>query len=157
MKIIGRETIHPLLFYSGKIIGYIIWVLYILAFFKIVNIKMISFVWLEYVSYLTLSVGFLFTIFSLINLGKSTRLGLPSENTAFIEKGLYRLSRNPMYVGFNLFTISSILLNANILILLLSLYSIMIYHFIIKGEEVFLEKRFGDEYINYKNKVRRYL
>jgi protein-S-isoprenylcysteine O-methyltransferase Ste14 len=64
---------------------------------------------------------------------------------------------NPMYVGFNLFTISSILLNANILVLLLSLYSIMVYHFIIKGEEAFLEKRFGDEYIKYKNKVRRYL
>lgn len=157
MKIIGKETIHPLLFYSGKIVGYIIWVLYILAFFKIINIRMISLLWLDYISYLTLSVGFFFTIFGLINLGKSTRLGLPSENTTFVKKGLYRFSRNPMYIGFNLFTISSILINANLILLMFALYSIMIYHLIIKGEEVFLEKRFGDEYINYKNKVRRYL
>jgi protein-S-isoprenylcysteine O-methyltransferase Ste14 len=118
---------------------------------------MISFAWLDYISYFTPAVGFFFTILSLINLGKSTRLGLPNENTTFIEKGLYRFSRNPMYVGFNLFTISSVLINANLLVLIFSLYSTVIYHFIIKGEESFLEKRFGDVYIKYKNKVRRYL
>jgi len=157
MKIIGKETIHPFWFYSGKIVGYIIWILYVLSFLNIINIKMISFIWLDYISYLTLSIGLFFTIFSLINLGKSTRLGLPNENTTFIKIGLYRFSRNPMYIGFNLFTISSVLINANLIVLIFSLYSIIIYHFIIKGEEAFLEKRFGAEYINYKNKVRRYL
>jgi len=157
MKIIGKETIHPFLFYSGKITGYLIWILYIPAFFNLLNIKMISFTWLDYASYFTLLSGFLFIIFSLINLGKSTRLGLPDEKTVFVKKGLYRFSRNPMYVGFNLLTISSVLINANPFLLIFSINSIMVYHFIIKGEEVFLEKRFGKDYSSYKNKVRRYL
>ncbi|MBI4977475.1 MAG: hypothetical protein HZC28_08340 [Spirochaetes bacterium] len=157
MKIMGKETIHPFLFYSGKIAGYIIWILYILAFFKIINLKMISIIWLDYASYITLCAGFIFTIFSLFNLGASTRFGLPEEETKFVAQGLYTISRNPMYVGFHLFTISSALINANIVIVIFSVYSIMVYHLIIKGEESFLEKRFGAEYVAYKNKVRRYL
>ncbi|MBP8084021.1 MAG: isoprenylcysteine carboxylmethyltransferase family protein [Spirochaetes bacterium] len=157
MKIIGKETIHPFLFYSGKTAGYIIWVLYVTAFFELTNIKMISFKWLDCVSYFTFLLGLFFIILSLINLGKSTSLGLPDEKTVFIKKGLYRFSRNPMYVGFNLFTISSVLINANPFLLIFALYSIVVYHFIIKGEENFLEKRFAGDYINYKNKVRRYL
>jgi len=157
MKIIGKETIQPFLFYSGKITGYLLWILYIPAFFNLFNIKMISLTWLDYASYFTLLSGLLFIIFSLINLGKSTRLGLPDEKTVFVKKGLYRFSRNPMYVGFLLLTISSVLINANPFLLIFSIYSIMVYHFIIKGEEAFLEKRFGKDYISYKNKVRRYL
>ncbi|MBP7901666.1 MAG: isoprenylcysteine carboxylmethyltransferase family protein [Spirochaetes bacterium] len=157
MKIIGKETIHPFLFYSGKSAGYVIWIFYVTAFFELINIKLISFAWLDYVSYFTLLSGFIFIIFSLISLGKSTRLGLPDEKTAFVKKGLYRFSRNPMYVGFNMLTISSVLINANPFLLIFAVYSIMVYHFIIKGEEAFLEKRFAGDYINYKNKVRRYL
>ena len=157
MKIIGKETIHPFLFYSGKTAGYIIWILYVTAFFELINIKMISFVCLDYISYCTMILGLFFIILSLINLGKSTSLGLPDEKTVFVNKGLYRFSRNPMYVGFNLFTISSVLINANPFLLIFALYSIVVYHFIIKGEENYLEKRFAGDYINYKNKVRRYL
>lgn len=157
MKIIGKETIHPIWFYSGKIIGYITWILFVLSFLKQVNIKMISFIWLDYLSYITFFLGFIIIIISLVNLGKSTRLGLPTENTVFKTNGIYRISRNPMYVGFNLFTISSVLLTSNVVILLFGIYSIAIYHLIIKGEETFLEKRFGTEYINYKTRVRRYI
>jgi len=157
MKIIGKETIHPFLFYSGKIVGYTLWVIFILSVLKAVNIKMITVVWLDYASYVTLLIGFVFTVTSFVNLGKSTRLGLPSETTTFKNSGIYRISRNPMYVGFNLFTISSVLLNANVVVLLCSIYSLCMYHLIIRGEEVFLEKRFGEEYIRYKSRVRRYL
>jgi protein-S-isoprenylcysteine O-methyltransferase Ste14 len=117
---------------------------------------MLDIIWLKYISYLTVVIGFFFTMISLINLGKSTRLGLPDEDTVFKDVGLYKISRNPMYVGFNLFTISSILLTANMITLLAGLFSIYSYHLIIKGEEIFLEHRFGQKYLNYKQKVRRY-
>ena len=156
MSIIGNESTSPLIFYSGKITGYILWILYILSFFDVINIQMLDIVWLKYISSLTAVIGFFFTIISLINLGKSTRLGLPNEDTVFKDVGLYKISRNPMYVGFNLFTISSILLTANMITLFAGLFSIYSYHLIIKGEEIFLEHRFGQKYLNYKQKVRRY-
>ncbi len=102
-------------------------------------------------------ISLVFIVLSLINLGKSTRLGLPKESTDFKTIGLYKISRNPMYVGFNLLTISAILSCSHWLILLLGNYSIIVYHFIILGEESFLENRFGNNYLNYKNAVRRYI
>jgi len=83
----------------------------------------------------------------------------PLAPTAEIyQDGLYAFSRNPMYVSFNLITISLSLLLDNfwILILLLPTLIIMTYG-VILHEEAYLEDKFGEEYKNYKKKVRRWL
>jgi len=116
-----------------------------------------GFLWSKYIAVLFFTIGLVLIVISTVNLGSSTRLGLPAENTTLRTSGLYRYSRNPIYVGFNLLTIASILYLFNITILLLGLYSIIIYHFIILGEERFMENRFGKDYIEYKQKVRRYI
>jgi protein-S-isoprenylcysteine O-methyltransferase Ste14 len=148
MKVIGKTTIHPLLFYSGKVCGYITWILLV---FDLLNIPLFAGLENRYFKIMSLGflcIGLIFTAVSLVNLGKSTRLGLPSEATALKTGGIYHLSRNPMYLGFNLFTLASILYNLNVIITAMGLYSIVIYHFIILGEEAFLEKRFENDYIN---------
>jgi protein-S-isoprenylcysteine O-methyltransferase Ste14 len=147
MDLIGKTTINPFLFYSGKILGYITWIVLFLLIVKINVLELNSFRFNTYLSYITL----------IINLGRSTRLGIPSEDTIFKKKGLYKYSRNPMYVGFNLWTISAMVYTLNIWIILMGLYSILIYHLIILGEERFMEGRFGYDYMSYKTKVRRYL
>ena len=158
MNIIGTVTINPILFYSGKLSGYISWILLVLCLTGTIHLQMItSSPLLTYVSIFCIVAGSIFTITSMINLGKSTRLGLPSETTAFKNNGIYKISRNPMYVGFNLFTIASIAGCANGIVTLMGVYSIIIYHLIIKSEEQFLEQRFGQTYIDYKRKIRRYL
>lgn len=157
MKVIGKTTIHPLFFYTGKILGYITWCLFLLSIFNVLIISNQRFEILKIISYMLSIIGLIIVVISLINLGKSTRLGLPSENTTFKKTGLYKFSRNPMYLGFNLFTVSSIIYTANIIIAIIGIYSIIIYHLIIIGEEKFLEQRFGNEYINYRKKVRKYI
>jgi len=62
-----------------------------------------------------------------------------------------------MNFGFNLITLSSMIFYLSIWILLLEIYSIIIYHFIILGEEKFFEERFGENFMNYKKKTRRYI
>ena len=157
MKLIGKSTIHPFFFFSGKICGYITWILFPLAAFGFVDVTMTSFRPLRITSLVILIPALLLSILSLFNLGKSISLGLPEEKTVLKKSGLYRISRNPMYVGFNLLTMSSIIYTGNLYILLLGLYSVIVYHFIIMSEEVFLESRFGIEYTDYKKEVRRYL
>jgi len=157
MKIIGKPTIHPILFYTGKISGYVTWIVFGFSLVNLFDISMISLVPLHWISIFILGVGLFFSILSMINLGKSTTLGLPEKDTVLKKNGIYRISRNPMYVGFNLLTISSILYIQNIFIFLAGLYSICIYHVIILSEEKFLENRFGLKYLEYKAKVRRYI
>ena len=157
MDLIGKTSIHPFLFYSGKIAGYYTWTLLILMFFKNDLIKRISCGINDILSFILLIIASLFIIISLINLGRSTRLGIPSEETVLKTGGLYKYSRNPMYVGFNLLTITSMIYTLNLWIILPGLYSIIIYHFIIRGEENFLKDRFGESYQTYLTKVRRYI
>jgi len=104
-----------------------------------------------------LIIGLFFSIASLFKLGRSTRFGIPTTKTNLKTNGIYSFSRNPIYFGFNLITISSVIYIPNPLILTLGIYSMIIYHLIIIGEEKFLEKAFGEDYLNYKKKVRRYI
>ena len=157
MNILGQPAIHPGLFYSGKISGYFTWVILLAGVTGIQLVECHNFSWNRPVSVVLLISGLIFIVLSSIYLGKSTRLGLPSEETDLKTAGIYRYSRNPMYLGFNLITLSSALFSMNMIILVPGLYSIVIYHFIILGEERFLSKRFGREYLDYKEKVRRYL
>jgi len=157
MKLIGKTTIHPVLFYSGKFAGYFTWIVLLLSLVEINIFKPNEYGYSISFAIIIMTLGLVIASLSLLDLGPSTRLGLPSEETDFIEKGVYRYSRNPMYVGFNLITIASIIGTMNIIILILGLYSILIYHYIIIAEEKFMEERFGNNYVEYRNRVRRYV
>ncbi|OHD56937.1 MAG: hypothetical protein A2Y33_08220 [Spirochaetes bacterium GWF1_51_8] len=156
MSIIGKTTIHPALFYSGKMIGYSIWVLFLLSISNILFFQPPIFV-IKILSVIIGAFGVVIAFISFLNLGNSTRLGLPDETTSFKSGGLYRFSRNPMYLGFDLLTVASTLYLWNIFIAAAGLYTLIIYHLIILGEEKFLDKRFGKEYMDYKSRVRRYI
>lgn len=156
MEIAGKPTINPVLFFTGKICGYATWVILVLELFNVQAVTVRSFLFSWKLSFVSLGAGVFFLVASSINLGRSTRIGLPKEQTELKISGVYRISRNPMYVGFNLVTISSVLYTLNPYVLIMAIYSIVIYHYIILGEEKFLENRFGDEYLNYCKKTRRY-
>ncbi|HYX10100.1 MAG TPA: isoprenylcysteine carboxylmethyltransferase family protein [Bacteroidales bacterium] len=159
MDLIGKTSINPVLFYTGKISGYITWIIFALQhtdkyYFKLEGIQYNSQI---YFSYILAGLAIVLITISLYNLGKSTRLGLPKTDTKLKINGLYKISRNPMYLGFNLLTISSMIYTLNFVIIIMGLYSIFVYHWIIKAEERFLEQRFGDDFIKYKSITRRYI
>jgi protein-S-isoprenylcysteine O-methyltransferase Ste14 len=157
MEIIGKTTINPVFFYTGKISGYTTWIIMFLLLLEISIIDKRIILFNNYASIFILILGIIFTAVSLLNLGKSTRLGLPSEKTEFKVNGLYRISRNPMYVGFNLITISAMVYTLSWIVIILGIYSLTMYHLIILGEEKFMLTRFGEEYKSYKENVRRYI
>jgi protein-S-isoprenylcysteine O-methyltransferase Ste14 len=157
MELVGKTTIHPFFFYSGKICGYTAWVLFVLAIFDILPLCKHSIEILKIFALALILAGLIFAFVSLKNLGSSTRLGLPTGDTELKSNGLYRISRNPMYLGFDLITVGTIIYTGCPVIVTLGIYSIIIYHFIILGEEEFLAQKFGDKYIEYKKKVRRYI
>jgi protein-S-isoprenylcysteine O-methyltransferase Ste14 len=157
MNLIGNATINPIMFYSGKISGYILWVLLLLNLLGLNPYNGYQSTALQVISMGILAMGSTLGIKSMFDLGKSLRLGLPTEETSLKHVGLYKLSRNPMYVGFDLLTIAAMLYKVNMVICTLGAFSLLTYHLIILGEEKFLGQRFGNEYVSYKKLVRRYL
>jgi protein-S-isoprenylcysteine O-methyltransferase Ste14 len=157
MKLIGLETVHPILFYSGKIAGYSTWIVYLLIILNAARPGGPPFPFVRVSALVLTGLGLVVTAVSLINLGNSTRLGLPREVTEFKTGGLYRFSRNPMYLGFNLLTLASMARAWSPVVAVLGTFSIITYHFIILGEERFLGERFGEKYRRYKERTRRYL
>jgi protein-S-isoprenylcysteine O-methyltransferase Ste14 len=81
---------------------------------------------------------------------------IESPNRLFTG-GPYTLSRNPMYVAWTLMYLG-IGLTANSLWIIALLPIVVAFtHFVdVRREERFLEKQFGDEYLQYKGQVRRY-
>lgn len=78
--------------------------------------------------------------------------------SALITGGPYRFSRNPQYIVLALVqvTVSCWLDNAWIL-LLTPVAMLVITHYAVVREERYLEQRFGQQYLDYRRRVRRWL
>ena len=98
----------------------------------------------------TYGLGVLLCLVSVINFAK------PAENGINL-KGLYRISRNPMYVAYFIYFLGCVLFTQSLLLFAILMVFQLSAHWIIRSEERWCIKKFGDEYKNYMNKVRRYI
>ena len=78
--------------------------------------------------------------------------------TAIVTGGPYRFTRNPLYVGMTLiYGGITALFNALPAVLLLPIALAVMQRGVIAREERYLERKFGDEYLDYKARVRRWI
>ena len=77
---------------------------------------------------------------------------------AIVERGPFRVSRNPMYLQMLLACVGVAVFLANVWILLLTpIGAWVIQRLAIRPEEAYLERKFGDDYRAYKRRVRRWI
>ena len=94
--------------------------------------------------------------------GTFRRLGTPPEpwkpTTALATGGLYRFSRNPIYLGFAVtYAGFALAMDSPVALALLAPCLIVVDRFVIAREERYLTAKFGAEYQAYQGKVRRWL
>jgi len=78
--------------------------------------------------------------------------------TEIVTGGPYRFSRNPIYLGFVLLLIGFPFIFRSYWGLIVSpVLIVSLYQFVIKHEEAYLEKKFGDAYTGYRSRVGRWL
>lgn len=85
------------------------------------------------------------------------RVGIPEEKTSLVINGIYKWSRNPAFVGFDLLYISNTILFFNVPLLICSLFAIVMLHLQILQEEQHMLNVFGKEYEEYKKHTLKYL
>ena len=78
--------------------------------------------------------------------------------STLVIAGPYRITRNPMYLGFALAYLGIAIAGQSIwALVLLPVVLVIVQRGAIEPEEAFLKKCFGTDYVSYKNRVRRWI
>ena len=92
-----------------------------------------------------------------IKYGRGTPL-ITEPTNKFVEKGLYKYMRNPIYMGHMLYFFGLFLFFGRILLLVYFLFIFGLVHSIVVYlEEPHLKKKFGQRYIKYTRSVPRWI
>lgn len=101
-------------------------------------------------------ISIFFFALATITMKNSWRVGIPEEKTSLITNGIYKWSRNPAFVGFDLLYCSICLIFFNIPLVIISIWAAIMLHLQILQEEVHMYNMFGEKYNNYKKHTLRY-
>ena len=139
----------------------IVLTLIISIYFSSKKIDLINIPFQLEISFFILSLGILVFINPVLKFIKSKTTINPiqfEETNRLVTSGIFKYSRNPMYLGMLMIIISTSIFYLNIYSILTPfLFVFWINKFQIKREEAFLTEKFGKEYLSYKNKTRRWL
>ena len=158
IETVGCIGINKKLFILGKLSLFTSFILILVQLFFI-NLSLFEkksvFLWICVALF---GIGVMLFALAIIRLGTfSLRVGLAQENTSLRTTGIYRFSRNPMLLGLYLIALGSAIYVQNPINWILVIVALTVHHKIILAEEDFLHERFGDQWIEYRNKVRRYI
>lgn len=101
--------------------------------------------------------GVIFFASATITMKTSWRVGISEEKTALVTRGIYRFSRNPAFVGFDLLYLSICVMFFNIPLMLVSMWAAIMLHLQILQEENHMHCMFGEEYDTYRKHTARYI
>jgi protein-S-isoprenylcysteine O-methyltransferase Ste14 len=105
-------------------------------------------IWLRLIGFVLNAVGLWFWFFSIIQIRRAF------ESHHLATKGVYSLSRNPMYSAFIVFIVPGLaFITNNLLILFISLCMFICFKLLIGKEEKYLQQEYGTEFEEYSSRV----
>jgi protein-S-isoprenylcysteine O-methyltransferase Ste14 len=142
----------------------LLWSIYIIVTILKVNVPpiisnyLIKIVWIKYIGIMLCYIGLIIFLLALISFGKAWRIGIDENNSnELVTGGIFKYSRNPIFLFMNLYFIGIMLIYPNIIFVIITICTVMGLHLQIVREEKFLQNKFGEEYREYKRKTRRYI
>jgi protein-S-isoprenylcysteine O-methyltransferase Ste14 len=103
-----------------------------------------------------LIIGLLTWIHQTLGRQYAAKLEIQKEHT-LIEAGPYKNVRHPMYTVFISFSLAVALISSNLLILIFAILIAIPFHWIAQKEERMLTDQFGEDYLSYIDRTRRFL
>lgn len=115
-------------------------------------------VWVRILGLVIAGIGLGVFIMAVLTMRDSWRAGVSkTDKTELVTTGIFRISRNPAFLGFDLVYIGILLMFFQWWLLVLSAFAGLMFHLqIVNNEEDFLIETFGKDYLEYKKKVNRY-
>ncbi len=113
----------------------------------------------NYVGILLLIIGLLFNVWSSNSFNKVKTTVKPFEESSYlVTEGLFKYSRHPMYLGMLLALVGLFILLGSITPLFVIPVFVWVFtkKFVLIEEKA-LQEKFGEEYLSYKAKVRRWI
>ena len=147
---------------ENKIPPLIIVVFFLVLIFFLKNLlEVFAFSYQIYVSFFFLCLAVSFFLTGIIEFKKQkTTLNplMPEESTTLVKTGVFKFSRNPIYLSLlNLLIAFSIYLGSFLGLFIIPLFVIYMNLFQIEPEEKAMLKLYGKEFENYCSKVRRWI
>jgi len=157
---LGMDPIHRVPYRLGKLSMFITWGALLAAVLGCRPCSGPGPEWLKWAGFAAFLAGSGLATAAAVKLGVSTRMGL-SDSVEFRTGGVFRVSRNPMYVGFFLTSLAASLFAASPTLspVLFGFTCFVVYshHRVILAEEAFMSERYGSSWTEYAATVRRYL
>ena len=105
----------------------------------IISNYLINLFWIKYIGIMFCYIGLIIFLFALISFGKSWRIGIDENNSnELITNGMFKYSRNPIFLFMDLYFLGIMLIYPNIIFILLAIGTIIGIHSQILREEKFL-------------------
>ena len=152
----GKEGFVKFIEVTLKIITYLLPVIQIIS---IVFYSGTAHIVLQFTGVVITMLGVLAFIVSVTQMKENWRAGVQKEEkTNLVTTGIYSISRNPAFWGFDLMYIGILFSFFNWFLCYATGFAVLFFHLqIVNVEEDFLIEAFGNEYLQYKLKVCRYL
>lgn len=113
---------------------------------------------INYTGIVTTAAGVSIFIIAMISMKTSWRVGIDkSTQTKLITTSIYKYSRNPAFVGFDLMFIGVAAIYPGLVTAAVAIVNIITIHNLILKEEMHLKSAFGDSYIKYMKQTARYI
>lgn len=114
--------------------------------------------WIRWLGAAIGAIGAVLFILAVLAMKDSWRAGVPEKDkTGLITGGVFQISRNPAFLGFDLLYLGILLMFFHWTLLAISGFAALMFHLqIVNVEEDFLLNAFGEEYLLYKKTVNRY-
>ncbi len=114
--------------------------------------------WIRVTGILVMLFSFLWVVKAQMDMRDSWRIGIDkNEKTALIQQGLFRFSRNPIFLGMLMALTGLFAIQPNLLTLFFFILATVLIQIQIRLEEEYLEKNHGDQYLKYKKETKRML
>ena len=114
--------------------------------------------WIKFTGIALLLLSLLWTLVTQAQTGDSWRIGIDAEHhTKLVSRGVYRVSRNPIFLGMMITLFGLLLVIPNTVTLVAFVMGIVLINIQVRLEEEHLSKVHGVEYEDYRRRVRRWI